>query len=292
MSDSTHGHPNESTSPKRVPLPFGSKAVIGMVHLLPLPGSPRHTTPLNLDAVESAALRDTSALIAGGAGAIIVENLGDAPFHAEAVEPITIASMARIVRSIVEVASECGDVQIGVNVLRNDASSALSIAAATGARFIRVNVHTGAMLTDQGIIEGRAAYTIRQREALGCGPKGETPIAILADVGVKHAVAIDPSWNVGQQAEDAWRRGGADALVISGASTGAPTSPKTLSEVRVAVPNAPVIIGSGMTIESMSGPLNEADGWIVGTALRTGGLGTAIDVDMVLAMVAASPSRS
>ena len=43
------------------------------------------------------------------------------------------------------------------DVLRNDARAALAVAAATGAAFIRVNVHAGAVVADQGILEGEAA---------------------------------------------------------------------------------------------------------------------------------------
>ena len=84
----------------------------------------------------------------------MVENFGDAPFHATTVEPVTIAAMSRIIHRIVEEV----DSPVGVNVLRNDAAAALSIAAATGARFIRINVHIGSMMTDQGHRRRRSSH--------------------------------------------------------------------------------------------------------------------------------------
>ena len=123
------------------------------------------------------------------------------------------SAMTRIVRTIVELS----DVPVGVNVLRNDARAALSIATVTGASFIRVNVHVGAMMTDQGLIEGVAAETLRLRKSL------DTNVAILADIGVKHATPFDEKWSLEQEAKDAWNRGLADALIISGSGTGSPT---------------------------------------------------------------------
>ena len=157
-----------------------------MVHLKALPGSPGFAG--DIEAVEAAAIADAATLLAGGVDAILVENFGDVPFH-KTVDTVTVAAMTRIVREIVEMS----DVPIGVNVLRNDAHAALSIASVTGATFIRINVHIGAMVTDQGLIEGQAAETLRLREALN------SDIAILADIGVKHATPFDEKWSLEQE---------------------------------------------------------------------------------------------
>ncbi len=101
---------------------------------------------------------------------------------------------------------------VGVNALRNDARAALAIAVATGAHFIRVNVHTGSMFTDQGLIEGAAADTLRVRAAL------DTRVAIMADVHVKHA-SPPAGADIADAASDAWHRGLADALIVSGIGT-------------------------------------------------------------------------
>src|SRR5947209_9176852 len=174
-----------------------------MVHLRPLPGAPSFGG--SMDAVIEAALADARALRDGGWDGILFENFGDRPFFKERVEPETVAAITRAVAAV------AADVRLpfGVNVLRNDAASALAIAAATGAAFIRVNIHTGAMLTDQGIIEGRAAETLRKRAVLA------PDALIFADHMVKHAmplVALDDS----QSAKDLRSRGLADAIIISG----------------------------------------------------------------------------
>ncbi len=243
--------------------------IIGMVHLKALPGSPGFSG--NIDAVEAAAIADASTLIAGGVDAILIENFGDVPFQ-KTVDAVTIATMTRIVREIVEMS----DVPVGVNVLRNDALSALSIATAASASFIRVNVHIGAMVTDQGLIEGQAAETLRLRESLNSN------VAILADVGVKHATPFDEKWSLEQEAKDAWGRGLADALIVSGSGTGAPTNSVDLERVKYAVPDAPLVVGSGVTAETLQGFTN-ASAWIVGTALkREGHIGNEVELSQVL----------
>ena len=243
--------------------------LIGMIHLKALPGSPGFSGDLH--AVESSALADASTLLTGGVDAILVENFGDVPFH-KTVEAVTIAAMTRIVRAIVELS----DVPVGVNVLRNDAHAALSIASVCGASFIRVNVHIGAMVTDQGLIEGRAAETLRLRDSL------DSNVAILADVGVKHATAFDEKWSLEQEAKDAWNRGLADALILSGSGTGAPTNTVDLERVKHAVPEAPLIVGSGVNSETLP-HLSLATGWIVGTALkRDGAIENEVELKRVL----------
>ncbi|MHC4930876.1 MAG: BtpA/SgcQ family protein, partial [Planctomycetota bacterium] len=144
--------------------------VIGVVHLLPLPGSPRYAG--RMAPVLARAVKDAQAYAEGGASAVIVENYGDAPFLKEDLPPETAAALALCTAAV----RECVSLPVGVNALRNDARTALGVAVATGAAFIRVNVHAGVVATDQGIVEGRAAATLRQRRALGAQVK------IVADV--------------------------------------------------------------------------------------------------------------
>ena len=149
--------------------------LVGVVHLAPTPGSPRFRT--GFDRVLERAVADAEALASGGCDALLVENFGDVPFHAERVPPETIAAMALALSAVRESAP---GLPVGVNVLRNDARAALGLCAVTGAAFLRVNVHCGVVATDQGMVEGRAAETLRERARLA------RTTAILADVHVKH----------------------------------------------------------------------------------------------------------
>lgn len=236
-----------------------AKPVVGMVHLLPLPGAPGWTG--DLDAVLRRAQDDARLLTEGGVDGLLVENFLDAPFHPAAVPPETVAALTRAVRTVMEVAH---GLPVGVNVLRNDARAALGVAAATGAAFVRVNVHTGTMWADQGPLIGQAHETLRVRAAL------RLECAIWADVHVKHATPP-----VGATAEDsardAFERGLADALVVSGTRTGVGADPARLASIRSAVPGAELWVGSGATPETAASLLEVADGLIVGSALQRGG---------------------
>src|SRR5262245_1396131 len=152
--------------------------LIGMVHLPPLPGAPGPR--LSMEAIVAQAVDEAKLLIDCGFDAVMVENYGDLPFYPDHVPPETIAAMAIVVSQVVQVV-KCA---VGVNVLRNDARAALAIAASAGAAFIRINVHSGVVATDQGLLVGQAAETLRERERLGAD------VGIFADVHVKHATPI------------------------------------------------------------------------------------------------------
>jgi len=128
---------------------FGRKAVLGMVHLLPLPGAPLFAG--SIDGVIDAALADARAIAMAAATRSSSKTSATGRFSRHDVDAVTIAAMTRVVGEVVRVVR----LPFGVNVLRNDARAALAVAAATGAGFIRVNVHSGVMFADQGMIEGR-----------------------------------------------------------------------------------------------------------------------------------------
>jgi len=233
---------------------FAARAVFGMVHLLPLPGAPLFRG--SIDEVIDAALRDARAIHEGGCDGVVIENFGDKPFYRGRVPAETVAAMTR---AISDVAREV-KLPVGVNVLRNDALAALAVAAAAGAAFIRVNIHTGAMLTDQGIIEGEAADTLRLRARLA------PEVMIFADHLVKHAAPLAP-YDPVQSAKDLRLRGLADALIVTGAETGAAPDASRLAMLADAVGDAPLLIGSGLSDENAS-LFAAADGAIVGTAMK------------------------
>ena len=235
--------------------------LIGVVHLHALPGSPGFGGDLGA-AVEAAA-SDARLLAEAGFDSVIVENFGDAPFYADDVPATTVAAMTRAVQAV----STAVEVPIGVNVLRNDALSALAIAAATGAGFIRVNVLTGTMYTDQGAITGRAAEVMRFRQQVAPG------IKVYADVMVKHAVA-PPGLTIEDATADTVERGMADGIIVSGAATGDEPDRDLLQRASSAAAGVPVLIGSGATESNVQGLLEVATGIIVGTTLKIDGVTT------------------
>jgi len=234
---------------------FTRNAIIGMVHVGALPGAPRYAG--SMQAVIDAALRDARALRDGGCDAMAFENFGDRPFFKECVPSETVTALTRV---IAEVAAEV-KLPFGVNVLRNDAASAIAIAAATGAAFIRVNVHTGAMLTDQGIIEGRAAETLRKRASIA------PDVLIFADHMVKHAMPMVEIDEI-QAAKDLRHRGFADGIIVSGAETGAEPDRASFNALREVLSDVPILIGSGLT-EANASAFADADAAIVGTSIKS-----------------------
>jgi membrane complex biogenesis BtpA family protein len=252
-----------------------SKRLIGVVHLRPLPGSPGWRE--DLEKVIELAVNDARAYERGGAHALFIENFGDVPFTKAHVGPGTVAAMAAAGRTI----REAVKLPIGFNVLRNDACAALALCAACGGSFIRVNVHCGAMLTDQGLIEGNAFETLRYRQRVCPAAK------IFADVHVKHAVPLG-NWSIEAAARDTLERGLADALIISGSGTGLATDLADVERVRRACPSAKLFLGSGVTASNAHDFLPLADGFIVGTSLKTSGrIDKPVDHKRVAALVRA-----
>jgi len=232
--------------------------IIGVVHLLPLPTSPRWGG--SLKAVIDRAQQEAAALASGGVNGLIVENFFDAPFTKNQVDPAVVSAMTIVVQSIQNLVT----LPLGLNVLRNDSKSAMAIASCVGAQFIRVNVLTGVMATDQGLIEGEAYELLRYRRELGFDVK------ILADVLVKHARPLS-SPNLTVAVKDTIERGLADAVILSGWATGSPPDLEDLELACKAAVGKPVFIGSGANWENITTLMQAADGVIVSSSLKRHG---------------------
>ncbi len=236
---------------------------MGVVHLPGLPGSPAWRalgSPPVAAIVEQAVARARDFLDAGFDG-LIVENYGDAPFFKTSVPPETVAALTLCTREVVTLAR---GKPVGVNVLRNDARAALGVALATGASFVRINVHTGTAATDQGIIEGDAAETLRVRDALGAR------VAIWADVHVKHARPLD-STDVKRAAADAWERGRADVLLVSGEGTGSAPEEDHVKRARAGAGSVPLLLASGLTAGNCARLVPLVDGAVAASDALEGG---------------------
>lgn len=231
-----------------------------------------------LSATECARSAAQSARALAGYDAIIVENFGDAPFFADRVPPATVAAMTACALAVRDAAPS---VRLGINVLRNDAEAAMSIAACTDASFVRINVHTGARVTDQGILQGDAARTLRLRKALGA------TVGIWADVDVKHSSPLGAERPLEQEVEDTAKRAFADVVLVTGDGTGKGVDVSKLARVKAAAKQTPVLVASGATLATLEA-LSIADGVVVGSALRPGGVaGGPIDARLAAEFLAA-----
>jgi hypothetical protein len=175
---------------------------------------------------------------------------------------------------------------LGINVLRNDGQSALAIALATGATFIRVNVLCGVRVADQGLLHGIAHDLLRDRATLRADH-----IKILADIDVKHSAPLAHR-DLNDEVEDTLHRGLADALIVSGSGTGKTTDLEKVRRARSVAPSAPLLIGSGINAQTIADYLPFADGFIVGTSLKTGGVATnPVDAERVRELIRRVPQN-
>ena len=233
------------------------KPLIACVHLLPLPGSPRYTG--SMQEVYDTALTEAEIFAQYAIDGLIIENFRDVPFYPHALPAESIAALTAVTREVVRMAR----IPVGVNALRNDAQAAMAIATAAEADFIRVNVHMGTVVSDQGIIEGASHATLRLRAAL------RSPVLIFADVSVKHATPLADR-GLATETRDLTERGLADAIIVSGDYTGAPTRPEDIAIVRQHT-TLPILIGSGATPDNLPHVYAQVDGLIVGSYFKKAG---------------------
>jgi membrane complex biogenesis BtpA family protein len=251
------------------------KPVIGMVHLWPLPGAPGYNG-YGMQTIVDHAMRDAEALLQGGVDGLVVENMWDLPFYVgHDVKPEAMTAQAVAAAEIVK----NSPVPVGINVIHNGGVVCLSIALASGARFIRVCILTGARVWDTGEFDhGCAAELMRKRKELHA-----EDIHIFADVDKKHSVPF-PGIDLRTHVE--WTEFyGADALIVSGRFTGNAPDVAKVREAK-SLATRPILIGSGASAENVAAFLEYADGIIVGSSLkRDGVMENAVDVNRVRALV-------
>lgn len=237
---------------------FPAKPVIACIHLLPLPGSPRYSGSMKM--VIETAQQEAGILTKAGCNGLLVENFRDNPFFPGSNPAETIAALTTVTYKLVN----DFDIPVGVNALRNDATAAMAIATACGAKFIRVNIHIGAAVTDQGIIEGKAHETLRLRANL------RSDVLIFADVAVKHATPL-AARSLDLEVRDVSDRGMADAVIVTGSRTGGEAD---LAELQIVKQNTrlPVLIGSGLTPENVGKYYPLMNGMIVGSFFKEQGI--------------------
>ncbi len=231
------------------------KPIIGMVHLKPLPGSPRFQS---MDEVIERAVKDASSLVKGGVDGLLIENYGDIPFGKEA-SSLTVSALTSAMK---EIKNEV-DIPMGVNVLRNDWKAALSISKVLDLAYVRMNVMVGVAHTPTGIIEGAPSEIQRFRT------QNNVQTSIWADIDVKHAEKVYPE-DIREACLETSERGMADALISTGKRTGEPPSIEELNTIKETV-ETPVLIGSGLDDENIENLLERADGAIVGSYFKKRG---------------------
>jgi len=242
-----------------VSLKVETKSLFGMVHLLPLPGSPNFGG--DMERIFDRARKEADILAETGFDGLIVENFGDTPYPNGEVDKTQLAAMSAIVREI----SARVDIDIGVNVQFNDYESELAIAKTCGCDFVRIEIFTETVLTSSGIIEASAAEIMKTKKRL---KPESSKVDLMVDVLSKGVTPVreEPVDLVAKRTE----KNGADGIIVTGSGTGESTPLDYVREAKQAT-NLPVLVGSGLNANMIGEVLEVADGGIVGSALKEEG---------------------
>ena len=232
---------------------FKNKAIIGMVHLLPLPSSPNFNG--DIESIEKRAIEDTKALIKGGVDALIVENFEDTPYQ-ETISLEAYSTMLKIAQKVKKIST----VPVGVNVQFNGVKQEWALAYTIGADFLRAETFVETRVGVHGISYPSAPTIMRQKQMFPC------ECMIFADINVKHTNGL-----VNIKMEDAAKdaiESNANAIIVTGKETGCNPQIEDLIELRKKVKDFPILVGSGINENNIKDFLQYADGVIVGSSIK------------------------
>ncbi len=250
--------------------------LIGMVHVGALPGTPRSSQ--RVDSLVDQAVHEAKQLEDAGFDAVIIENMHDTPYvHGEALGPEIVAAMTKVVGAVVWTL----DIPVGVQILSGGNKHAIAVAHACGAAFIRCENFAFAHVADEGLLaEAEAGGLLRYRRAIGADH-----VKVFCDIKKKHAShALTGDLSIEDVAHGA-DFFGADGLIVTGTSTGKPTDLGDVRAVRDAT-TLPVLVGSGVTPDSVRSLSEFADALIVGSWIkRDGHWMNPVDPDRAKALV-------
>ena len=233
------------------------KALIGMIHLPPLPD---YDASPGIDAIIAGAVEDLYLLRRHGFDGVLIENEYDRP-HRVLAEPATLDAMTRVTAAVVDASQDC---VVGCEILLNDPRASLDVASAAGAQFIRSDYFVDRMhRPEYGEFAIDPEGLIRYRES-----SGAAGVLLLADIQVKYAAMLEQR-TLTESARLASQHQ-ADAIVVSGNVTGDAPGVTELDGARSGA-TVPVIVGSGLDCSNAGTLLQHCDGAIVGTALMQDG---------------------
>ncbi|HUZ78333.1 MAG TPA: BtpA/SgcQ family protein [Chloroflexota bacterium] len=232
------------------------KPVIGMVHLAALPGSPFYVGLTDRQILD-AAQRDVEVLAAAGFDAISFSNEGDRPYQTE-VPRETVALYTRLVFEL----SRGLPMPFGCGLLI-DPFATLAAARAVGADFARITY--GVTAGTFGLLHDSAGEVLRYRQRIGAGG-----LPLFVNLSPHFATSLDAR-PPAEVARTCWAMTQPDAIQVHGAGAGAAADLDVVREVKAALPAVPVIVASGVTLESLPAALAAGDGLIVGSAIKEEG---------------------
>ena len=252
-----------------------SRALIGVIHVGALPGTPGNDC--DVASIAAAGVAEARVYESAGFHGLVIENTHDRPYLKSRVGPEIGAAMAVIGAEIRRAVS----LPLGIQVLAGANSWALAVAHACGAVFARVEGFVFAHVADEGLIDASAGELLRYRRAIGAGN-----VRVFADVKKKHSAhAITADVDIAETGKAA-EFFGADGVIVSGVATGSAADANEVRSVSQAV-TIPTLVGSGISPENIH-CYETADGFIVGSSVKRGGLwSNPLEESRVCAMVRA-----
>lgn len=246
------------------------KVILGLVHLLPLPGTPFYEEG-NAERSLDKAVADAVALYEGGADGCLVQTVDRVYPVGEEVDYARLAAMSVIVNAVSEATGP--DFQVGVQIMWNALKASLAVAHVCGGSFLRCTAFVGSTMTPAGIAEADPIGFHAYRRQIGAND-----ISLIAEVDSMHF-----QWLHGEQTAaevaDLAVRAGAHAVEVAQADEAA--NAQLIDQLKEAHPELPIILGGFTNHENAARRLAHADGAFVGSCFQTGGWGSHIDKDLV-----------
>lgn len=237
-----------------------NKAMIGMVHLRALPGTPR--SELSMDQIIQKAVEEAIILEQAGYHALLLENMHDLPYLNKTIGPEVTAAFTAIATQV----KQAVNIPIGIQILAGANREALAVALASGASYIRAEGFVFGHIADEGWFESCAGELLRYRKQIGA-----QHIAVFTDIKKKHSshqVTSDISISETAKAAELFL---ADGLIVTGAATAAAADSEEVTAVANSV-DIPVLIGSGITEQNLENYYANSDAFIIGSSIKQNGL--------------------
>lgn len=236
----------------------GKKLVIGLVHLLPMPGTPLYQEG-NLEKMTEKAIADCKALQNAGADGGLIQSVD---VYYPATDDTDYARVATIAMIAGRVRAEVGpDFKIGVQLMWNCITPSLAACKAAGADFTRCTALAASADSPYGRTEANPLKVAEYRNKICAGN-----IGMISEISGYHFKG-EYSKSTIQQLAAASMRLGANAIEIMNKDF--EMNERLVRDVKEAG-NFPVILGGGTSVENCKERLRSADGALVGTAFEGG----------------------
>lgn len=231
------------------------KPVIGMVHLLPLIGTPYYNSKNTPSMIEEAAVREAEKLKKAGFDGFLFANEGDRPYL-EGVGPEIVSLYSRIVTTI----SKEFDLPYGLGVLM-DPFATLAMGKTLDASFVRMYL-TGVFAGTFGLQTMSPGKVMHYRKSINA-----MDLPIFCNVTPHAGVSLDTR-DLNEIVDSIIWMLEPEVILVPGPRAGLPPKISTVGMLKEKYPNQEIIISSGISIDNVKDILSVSDGVIIGTSLK------------------------